>query len=128
MAEPLVFISTCRLKEGKLEDYRRLSRKITDLVETGEPDMVHFGFFVDDETNEVTTLQVHRSAENMARHMQLVAAPHLKESAEILDYSTMRIALYGAPTEAVLTQVRQLAGTGASVSINSPVAAFGRFG
>jgi len=28
MAEPLVFISTCRSKEGQARDYRRLSRKI----------------------------------------------------------------------------------------------------
>jgi hypothetical protein len=42
MSEPIVFISTHRIKESKVDDFKQLSREITPLIEAGKPQTVFF--------------------------------------------------------------------------------------
>jgi hypothetical protein len=125
VAEPFVFVNTYKVKDGSLEDYKRLSQEVVELVEASEPDMAHFSFYINEETNAVTTLQVHRNAENMAFHMNLVGQ-HVETSMEYLDFSGMSIDIYGTPTEGLLEQMRHMGGV--AVSINGPITGFNRLG
>ncbi len=79
--------------------------------------MVHFGIYLDAQTGEATTVQVHRSVDNFARHMDLMT-PMMGEARGLIDLSEITIHIYSEPTEPILTQMRSLAGSGASVSIS----------
>ncbi len=117
MSETFVYTSVFRVREGRREEYRAFARRLAQLVQEEEPDMVHFGIYLDPETGDATTVQVHRSVDNFARHMDLVT-PMMGEARELIDLNGMAIRIYGRPTEPILAQMRSLAGTGATVSIS----------
>lgn len=50
----------------------------------------------------------------MEYHME-IAAEHIKAATALLDFNQMHIEVYGLPSEAVLEQMRQLAGSGVPV-------------
>jgi hypothetical protein len=126
VSEPLIFINHYTLMDGKFEDYEKMVQESVDFVEGKEPDMLHFASYANEDRTEATTFQVHRNAENMAYHMELMAS-RVQDASEIWDFSTMRMEIYGTPTEAILERLSQLAGTGLTVTIEGPVTGFNRF-
>lgn len=126
MAEPFIFINTYTIKPGKEEEFRKSFQEVADMVEAEEPRMLYFGHHESEDGSEATTVQVHSDPDNMAFHMQLIGE-HIQQAAEYLDFSSMSIRIYGAPSDAVLDQMRQVAGSGVSVTVSPAVVAFDRF-
>lgn len=117
MAEPFIFINTYKFKPGKEEEYRAAFQEVADIVEAQEPKMLYFAEHVSEDGSQATTVQVHSDPDNMAHHMQLVDK-HIREASEYLDWSSMSIQIFGSPSEAVLEQMRELAGAGVSVTVS----------
>lgn len=117
MSEPFVWMSTYQANPETLEEYKGFAQGLVDLVAKEEPDMLYFNFFLNDETNEVTVLQVHRTVENMALHMGLIA-PLLAESRDkgYFDNATLRTRVLGTPTDAIRERMEQMAGAGAIIT------------
>lgn len=127
MAEPFIFINTYALKPGKEEEYRKSFQEVAQLVEAEEPQMLYFACHVGESGKEVTTVQVHADADNMIHHMK-VASEHIDHAMrELVDPSGMRIQVYGTPSDALVDQLRQVAGSGVSVSVSPATVAFNRF-
>lgn len=126
MAEPFIFINSYQVKEGKEEEYKQAFQRVADIVETQEPKMLYFAEHVSEDGAETTTVQVHADVDNMAYHIQLVE-DHIREAAEYLDWSSMSIRIYGSPNEAVLEQMRQIAGSGVLVTVSPATVGFDRF-
>lgn len=59
MAEPLIFISKWKVKEGKLEDLMRYYKEILKIVEANEPPLIAFHGFVNEDGTEMTSIQIH---------------------------------------------------------------------
>lgn len=125
MAEPFIFISTYKIKPGKEEKYLEAFREVADIVAAQEPKMLYFAEHLAEDGSEATTVQVHSEPENMAYHMQLVDK-HIREAAEYLDWSSMSIQIFGTPTEAILEQMREIAGSGVSVKASPAAVAVNR--
>lgn len=87
-----------------------------DVVDKEEPRVHFFGFYLDDEGTEATTVQIHPDPESMLLHMQL-AGDHIRAATEFLDFTKMAISIYGTPNEAVLEMMRELSGTGVPITI-----------
>ena len=126
MAEPFVFINTYTIKPGKAGEYQRECREVVDLVEAKEPRMLYFAIAISEDGTEATTVQVHADADNMAYHMELIG-DHIRKAHEYLDFSTMSIQVVGSPGDALLDNLRQVAGSGVPVSVSRPAAAMSRF-
>jgi quinol monooxygenase YgiN len=127
MAEPFIFINTYTIKPGKEEAYKTAHQKVADLVEAKEPKMLYFALHTSEDGSQATTVQVHADAENFGYHMSLVEE-HVRAAHEYLDGTNMAIRIFGSPTEAILDQMRQLAGSGVSVTISPATLGFNRFG
>lgn len=125
MAEPLIFINTYRVTPGKEEAYLEAFQEVADIVEAGEPKMLYLAEHVSEDGATATTVQVHADADNLLFHMELVGQ-HIQRAAEYIDWSSMSIDLYGTPSAALLEQMRQVAGTGVSVTVNPPAVSFSR--
>lgn len=125
MAEPFIFINTYAVRQGKLEEYLKRHQEVVDLADEHEPRLLHFGCYVSEDGGEATTVQVHADADNMLLHMQLVGE-HIHAASELLDFSAMSIQIYGSPSDAVLEEMRKLAGTGVPVSIKQRRVGFTR--
>jgi hypothetical protein len=125
MNEPFIFINTYAIKPGRAADYEKVCRKVVEIADANEPRLLHFGFYINEEGTEGTTVQVHPDADSMAFHMQLVAE-HINQAREYLDFSTMSVQVYGKLSDAVLDQMRQLAGSGVPVTIRTQSSGFNR--
>jgi quinol monooxygenase YgiN len=126
MSDPIVFVDTSEIREGKLEELRRAVADLAEFVETNEPNPISYQVFFSDDGRRMTVLQVHPDSASMERHME-VAGPVFAKFADLLVLRTIDI--YGSPSERVVEQLLQkaeLLGT-ATVAIHERQAGFARF-
>jgi hypothetical protein len=69
MAEPIVFISRFRVKEGKLEGYRAFVRDAIPKLETEKPRTLVFLMYVTEDGRHLTVVHVFGDAESMDEHI-----------------------------------------------------------
>ena len=127
MAEPFIFINTYTIKPGKEEAYKTAHQQDADLVEAKEPKMLYFALHTSEDGSQATTVQVHADAANLGYHMSVIQ-DHVRMAYEYIDQSNTIIRIFGSPTPEILHQMRQLAGSGVSVTISPATLGFNRFG
>ena len=106
MSEPFIFVGTHRIREGKLDEFKRDCRKLVELVQESEPQLMSFNFYFNEDETEVSVVQVHPDADSMLLHMQ-VAREHITEATEE-QLITKEIQIFGSPNEAVSAMIEQL--------------------
>jgi quinol monooxygenase YgiN len=114
MSEPIVFISRGRVKQGKLEEFKRFYREGAEGLKREKPGTVAFLAYVSDDGAEVSIVHVFPDAEAMDRHMQGVSE-RAKEAYQFIESAGMEI--YGTPNDGVLQMMRQIAGSGLPISV-----------
>ena len=127
MADPIVFVDTSEIHEGKLEELRRAVVELAAFVEGNEADTISYEIFFSEDGRLMTVLQVHPDSASMERHME-IAGPVFARFADLLVLRTIDI--YGSPSEKVVDQLRrkaELLGT-ATVAVHDLQAGFARFG
>jgi hypothetical protein len=117
MSSPFIFIATNRLKAGKLDRERERVPQLVEFIEANEPRLIAFNEYVNEAGDEVTVVQVHPDAASMEAHMEIVRERAQAAYAETLE-ATVRIQVFGQPTEAILETLRQQAGSGVEISVN----------
>jgi hypothetical protein len=117
MSSPFIFIATNRLKEGQLERERERVPGLVEFIAAREPRLIAFNEFVNEAGDEVTVVQIHPDAASMEAHIEIVRERAQAAYAETLD-ATVRIQVFGRPTEAILEALRQQAGSGVEISVN----------
>jgi quinol monooxygenase YgiN len=125
--DPIVFVDTSEIREGKVEELRRAVAELAEFVETNEADPISYQVFFSDVGRLMTVMQVHPDSASMERHME-VAAPIFARFADLLELRTIDI--YGSPSAKVVDQLQrkaELLGT-ATVSVHDRQAGFVRFG
>ena len=104
MSEPIVFISTHRIKVGKLDDFTQLSREMTPLIEAGKPQTAFFQAYLNEEGNEVTIVHVFPDADAMDLHFQGAD----QRSAKAMEFmEPQHYEIYGTPSDLVLSGMKQ---------------------
>jgi len=123
MVEPLIFITTITLKEGKIEDFRYYSKEMGKFVEENEPRLIHFEQYINEDGTEMTSVQIHPDEDSMAFHMQ-VAGERMGQAYEFID-AVKSLQIYGEPSDAFVEQMKQAAsGAGYPVIAKSKFAGF----
>ena len=117
MPSPFIFIATNRLKAGKLDRERERVPHLVEFIEANEPRLIAFNEYLSEARDEVTVVQVHPDAASMEAHMEIVRERAQAAYADTLD-ATVRIQVFGQPTEAILETLRQQAGSGVEIRIN----------
>jgi hypothetical protein len=117
MPSPFIFIATNRLKVGRLDRERERVPDLVEFIEANEPRLIAFNEYVNEAGDEVTVVQVHPDAASMEAHMEIVRERAQAAYAETLD-ATVRIQVFGEPTQAILETLRQQAGSGVEIAIN----------
>jgi len=90
---------------------------LVEFIEASEPRLIAFNEYANDAGDEVTVVQIHPDASSMEAHMETVRERALQAYAETLD-ATIRIQVFGRPTDAILETLRQQAGSGVEISVN----------
>jgi hypothetical protein len=124
MVEPLIFITTITIKEGKLEDFKHYSEEMAKFIEEHEPRIIHFEQYINEDATEVTGVQIHPDEDSMAFHMQ-VAAERMGQGYEYID-AVKSLQIYGEPSEAFVEQMKPASEPGFPVLVKSKFAGFNR--
>jgi hypothetical protein len=117
VTSPFIFIATNRLKPGALERERKRVPGLVEFIEANEPRLIAFNEYVNETGDEVTVVQIHPDAASMEAHMEIVRERALQAYAETLD-ATVRIQVFGEPTDAIFETLRQQAGAGVEITVN----------
>jgi hypothetical protein len=122
MSEPLIFIFTVSIKEGKLEGYKKFLHQLDEFLEANEPRLIAQEVYIDNDGTEATAVLVHPDAASMEFHLQLLADWSYDE---FLD--TKSIEVYGKLSDALLAMFVQYAESGVPVAFKGHVSGFNRF-
>jgi biotin carboxylase len=90
---------------------------LVEFLEASEPRLIAFNEYVNDDGTEVTVVQIHPDAASMEAHTAIVAERAQEAYAETLD-ATVRIQVFGRPTDELLEALRRQAGSGVELSVN----------
>ena len=107
MSGPFIYIGTNTIKQGKVEEARKMLTEIAELVATHEPRVIAFNFYLDEDNREAVCVQVHPDAASMDTHMQVISE-HLKTAYDVLEATTSE-QLYGPGGERMVDEFRQWA-------------------
>jgi quinol monooxygenase YgiN len=114
MSDPIVFISRNRVKEGKLEEFKRFYTEGAKTPRREKPGTVAFLAYASEGGVEVTIIHVFPDADAMDRHMEGVAE-RSKEAYQFIESAGFEI--YGRPNDDVLQMMKQLARPGLPVTV-----------
>jgi hypothetical protein len=113
MSEPVVFISHFKVKEGALDDLKRLSADGFARLHEEKPRTVLFLAYLDEEASEVSFLHTFPDPESMDLHFEGVD----ERVAAAYQYLEPRgWEIYGKPNEGAMETMRQAA-TSSGVSL-----------
>jgi hypothetical protein len=115
MANPIVYISRNRVKEGMLDDFRIHYLDSVPSVELGKSGSIVQLAYVNEDANEIDIIRVFPDAESMEFQIMGVDA-HSKVTCQYLEPT--RIEIYGAPNDNTIDIMRKVIGLSIEVHVN----------
>jgi hypothetical protein len=125
MPRPIVYIDTSSIREGKLEALEAAMQHLAAFVEANVPQLISYGFFLNQDSTQMTVVAVHPDSASLEFHMD-VGSDEFRKFADLIDLS--RIEVYGAVSDAVLDRLHrkaQMLGS-ATVTVHELHAGFAR--
>ena len=108
MTQPIVYIDTSSIREGKLEELEIAMRNLAAFVEANVPQLIRYGFFLDKSGTQMSVVAIHPDSASLEFHMEIGGA-EFQRFAHLIDLS--RIEVYGDVSDAVLERLHQKART-----------------
>ena len=125
MPRPIVYIDTSTIREGKLEELEAAMKHLAAFVEANVPQLISYGFFLDQDSTQMTVVAVHPDSASLEFHMD-VGGDEFRQFADLIDLS--RIDVYGVVSDAVLERLHRKARMlgGGTVAVHELHAGFAR--
>ena len=105
-AEPIVFISHFRVKEGMLDRFKELARKVTLQLQAERPRTLAYLFYLSPSGSEATIVHVFPDADSMDLHGQ---GSEERSRVAFKFVVPQGWETYGTPSNAALEQMREAA-------------------
>jgi hypothetical protein len=125
MHPPIVYIDTSAIRDGKLDELEVAMRHLAAFVDAKVPQLISYGFFLDENRRHMTVVAVHPDSASLEFHMD-VGGAEFRKFADLIDLLTIEV--YGAISDDVLERLRQKArmlGDG-TVTVHELYAGFAR--
>ena len=119
--EPIVYIDHSDIRKGSLEELKAGVQRLVDFIDAREPQLITYGFYIDQEAAKMTVVAVHPDSASLELHME-VGAAEFRKLAHLLTLTG--IECYGRPSERALEQLRHKAST---LGDGGTVVSIGRF-
>jgi hypothetical protein len=120
-SEPIVYIDHSDIREGSLEELKAGVRRLVDFIDAREPQLVTYGFYIDEDAAKMTVVAVHPDSASLELHMD-IGSKEFRKLSHLLTLTA--IECYGRPSERALEQLRHKAAT---LGDDGTVASIGRF-
>jgi hypothetical protein len=125
MPQPIVYVDTSAIREGKLGELEAAMTDLAAFVEANMPRLISYGFFLDEERTQMTVVAVHPDSASLQFHMD-VGGEEFRKFADLINL--LKIEVYGRISDAVLERLHQKArmlGSG-TVAVHDFYAGFAR--
>jgi hypothetical protein len=123
MSEPVVFISHFRVKEGKLDELKRLAADVERNLHEDKPRTVGWLVYLDESGTKVTFVHCFPDAHSMDLHFE----GSDERTAAVYEFvEPDGFEIYGSPTDQALETMQQAA-TGSGVSLRVQAERLGGF-
>lgn len=106
MPQPIVYVDTSAIREGKLEEVEAAMKELAVFVEANMPRLVSYGFYLDEKRTEMTVVAVHPDSASLAFHLD-TGADEFRKFADLIEL--VRIEIYGSVSDDVLERLHQKA-------------------
>lgn len=106
MPQPIVYIDTSAIRTGKLGELETAMKALAAFVEANVPQLISYGFFLDEERTQMSVVAVHRDSASLEFHMD-VGAAEFRKFADLIDL--LKIEVYGRVSDVVLKRLHQKA-------------------
>ena len=127
-SEPIVYIDHSLIREGSIEELRAGIRRLVDFIDAREPQLVTYGFYIDEDAAKMTVVAVHPDSASLERHME-IGSGEFQKLAHLVTLTA--IECYGRPSDKALEQMQQKAAAlgevGGAVVFVERFAGFTRF-
>jgi len=114
MADPIVFISRNRIKQGMLDSFIKHYRDSVPVTEAGKPETLVQLAYVNQDGTQVDVVRVLPSAEAMDRQLQ-GADERSKVTYRYIEPTSIEI--YGTPSSFTMEMLEKVAGSGIEVRV-----------
>ena len=114
MSNPIIFISNQRIKEGKLEDYKKNYLQVASMTEATKLKTAAPLAYLNEEGTKASIVHVFPDAESMEVHMKGVDEL-AKKAYQFMEIESFEI--YGRPSDKILAGIMQIAGSGVTLDI-----------
>ena len=123
MAEPVVYVSTWRIKPGAFDDYARFHAELVRIVRDNEPRVVAFLAFANDDRTELTNIHVYPDAATLDNHMAVLQAQMQLLPGDLTavtaNLEPVRITVLGSPSGAAAEMDDNLQQTGVPFDVKA---------
>jgi hypothetical protein len=105
-SEPIVYVDHSDIKEGSLEELKAGVRGLVDFIEEREPQLITYGFYIDEDALSMTVVAVHPDSASLELHLD-VGGTEFRKLAHLLTLTA--IECYGRPSENAVEQLEHKA-------------------
>jgi hypothetical protein len=105
---PIVYIDHSDVREDSIEELKAGVRRLVEFIDAREPQLITYGFYIDEDAARMTVVAVHPDSSSLERHMD-IGSEEFRKLAHLVTLTG--IECYGRPSERALEQLRHKAAT-----------------
>lgn len=99
----IAYVDRSEIREGKVDAVKEAIAALVAFVEMNEPQLVSYGFFLNEDETTMSVVAIHPDSASMEFHME-VADEGFRRFRELIDLKTIDV--YGDVSEHVVEQLR----------------------
>lgn len=70
MSDPIVYIDRSEIRSRRLNDLKEAVDDLVEFIDAREPQLLYYGFFIDEEAAQMTVIAVHADPASLELHME----------------------------------------------------------
>ena len=105
-SEPIVYIDHSDIRKDSIDELKGGIRRLVDFINAREPQLVSYGFYIDEDAAKMTVVAVHPDSASLERHME-IGSGEFRKLAHLVTLTG--IECYGRPSDKALEQMQQKA-------------------
>jgi hypothetical protein len=103
---PIVYIDHSQIRRDSVDELKAGIRRLVDFIDAREPQLVTYGFYIDEDAGRMTVVAVHPDSASLEQHLE-VGGAEFRKLAHLVTLTS--IECYGRPSDRALEQMRQKA-------------------